>query len=343
MCRLRYNSTLIDDTKVDDIKTLNINGKKMNVRIVTYSIITDKYGKIDNTCKINLTETDIKNGYKENKYYMITNLCDQNEYTIEIIKHIYHLRWSIEEFFKYIKTYCQFDYLIENDINSIKKTIYAVLIISQLIHIIIHEYSIKNLIVNKSLLTEGIYDEFLIKLIYGDNFDEEWITFFLSIYVKTYSARPNRQSNRICISPCNKSYRKYKGNKQISNNAINDGLCDLGKPDNIVTKETCTQIKQIKLENTHNNNNNNNKTKKITKIKKTKLEAVHNNKPQKVTKIMQLKINNDKVNKQKEDKKINNKKNHIKNKEKSHDNKHTNKCNFNICKTIINQSINIVK
>lgn len=308
VCRLKYNSKLIDKTKTDDLKTLNINGKQINVRIITYSIITDNNGKIDYTNKKSLTELDIKNGYKENKYYMITNLCDQNEYTLEMIKQIYHLRWSIEEYFKYIKTYCQFDYLIENDVNSIKKTIYSVLIVSQLVHIIVNEYTTKGLIVNKSLLTEGIYDEFLIRLIYGNNFNENWINFFLSVYIKTYSFRPNRQSARVCISPCNKSYRKYKGNKQYSKFPINN--------ENNITTVDKPKIKQNKP----------------------------TNKPKTITEQFKIDKNNENIIKQIEQtKNKNNKRKCTQNNINPNNNKNTNTIKTNIDKKIDKQNINNIK
>jgi len=131
ICRLRDNSSYIsgkDDVIVEE------NGIK--IRIIKY-VINNK------------------------SYYMATNVYD---YSISLIKQIYHDRWQIEEYFKYIKQNMNLAKINEKREKDIKKTILSQLIVSQITFIFVNfQKSSKNehKIVNKSILTDGLYDKFL--------------------------------------------------------------------------------------------------------------------------------------------------------------------------------------
>jgi len=190
VCRLRQNSELINHNIVDENKIINIDGIQINVRIITYMI-------------------------NENKYYMITNLCDNKIYPLEIIKQIYKDRWSVEEYFKYIKTYCQFDNFTETKTENIKKMICGSLIISKLVYMITQFAEITNKKINKHILTEGLYSSFILKLIYKKGFNYNYLHKFLKSYLIYYKVRENKKYSRVCNNPHKKSYMKFHKNKLV--------------------------------------------------------------------------------------------------------------------------------
>jgi len=51
------------------------------------------------------------------KYHVATNLLDENEFTNDDIMKLYHNRWTIEEFFKYLKA--------NMDMNNINETTFT--------------------------------------------------------------------------------------------------------------------------------------------------------------------------------------------------------------------------
>ena len=108
--------------------------------------------------------------YKINKdrYFIATNLMDAK---VEIIKDLYFKRWSIEEYFKYVKGNFNFSHINETKLTSIKKTIYGQLIITKIVSVITYLYNKYNKIklmytINKRTLVDGLFESFLVKIFY---------------------------------------------------------------------------------------------------------------------------------------------------------------------------------
>jgi len=78
----------------------------------------------------------------DNDYFIITNI-PSSVYSHIDIKNIYHKRWIVEEYFKYIKTTMKMNNFIERDWNSIKTSIYCNLIVSNLVYFIKNIFSKK--------------------------------------------------------------------------------------------------------------------------------------------------------------------------------------------------------
>ena len=133
ICRMRENSLLIDSTK-DDFTTKMKNGA--GIRIVKYTI-------------------------NKKNYYMATNLLDAKHFPISFIKENYGHRWTVEEYFKYVKQTLSLSKLQESKERNVIKTIYSHLITSQITYmftILNKEMENKSKKINKSLLTTGIMD-----------------------------------------------------------------------------------------------------------------------------------------------------------------------------------------
>lgn len=189
VCRIKDNRLCIPD-KDDDFITLD-NGIK--VRIIKFVI--------DNQ-----------------SYHVATNVYD---YSINLIKQIYHDRWSIEEYFKYIKQNMKLAKINEQRLIDIQKTIIAHLIVSQIAFTFANfnkKNNIKDKIVNKSILTEGIYDDFLFKFFNNLKFTKYFLTNFIATYVKYIQT--NR--NKSCPHTCKRSnfrwfFKKYFKNMKSVN------------------------------------------------------------------------------------------------------------------------------
>lgn len=190
ICRLRENSKLIP---VDsDDKIVNANGKE--IRIVTYTI-------------------------NKSKYHIASNLLDNDEYTVEHFKNLYHDRWSIEEFFKYIKENMNADKINEKKYDGIRKTLYSYLFISRIVSLLIlikgkHQKSNK-MIVNKSVLTEGIYNDFIMRLLYNKKISQKTIRKFMVIYAVFTSTHKGKHNPRSSKKPYTKWYIKKYYHKYI--------------------------------------------------------------------------------------------------------------------------------
>ena len=80
------------------IDHLELNGYKYIIRIKkNLKIISN-----NNNDKLRIVKYKIK----QSEYYLITNLIDTNLFSDMDISNLYHKRWSIEEYFKYIKINC---------------------------------------------------------------------------------------------------------------------------------------------------------------------------------------------------------------------------------------------
>lgn len=112
-------------------------------------------------------------------------------YPIDTIKQVYKDKWTVQEYFKYIKEHCQFDKFSET------------------------KYE------NKNVLSEGMYSTFLLKLIYNKGFDYRYLNKFFKTYVILYINIPNRKFDRVCNNPHKKSYLKFNKNKKTINSDPN--------------------------------------------------------------------------------------------------------------------------
>jgi hypothetical protein len=149
-----------------------------------------------------------------NNYYLITNLINEKKYTTNALADIYHSRWKIEEYYKFIKSSITYDTIRQKQLDSIIKTTYAVLIVSQLTYLFAHIFSKNNKIVNKTSLTKGIYEHFLLKIIYENKFSKSYIRSFINIYINLINTTLNVSRPRICKNTNCKWYQKsfQKGN-----------------------------------------------------------------------------------------------------------------------------------
>jgi len=189
--RLKKNSSMINDSN-DHIVDMNGN----DVRIITY-IIDGK------------------------KYYMATNLYND---TISQIKSIYHDRWTIEEFYKFVKTNLCLGKMNEKTEINIKKSISAQLIISQITFLIVNmhksvndkqryfkkkiitENNVDNYVLNKKVLIKGIFDDFLFKFFNNIRFTKYYLNDFFDTYIKFILTNVGKHNSHTC-KRCN--YRWY--------------------------------------------------------------------------------------------------------------------------------------
>jgi len=125
--RIKNNCTLIKNNELIKNKI----NKYQNVRIITYKDTINLIKKDDKNNNIKLRQTIECN--------IITNL-DINKYNDEAIKKVYLSRWSIEVFFKLLKSNFKFSNLKEhnkkNTINEYNKLYYSILIIIYISHMI---------------------------------------------------------------------------------------------------------------------------------------------------------------------------------------------------------------
>jgi hypothetical protein len=203
LCRLQKNSGYINHTNLNNnyseiIKIKNKYGNLNKVRIIKYTI-------------------------NDKKYFMVTNLYNENEYTIEKIKDIYHKRWDIEEYFKYLKKTTNLKNINERTFNKIKESTYIMVFLSKFIYLIKSFYEIlyeksrnpeiKKKIVNKTnLFNTCILKKLFLKILYNNN-KNELITFkflndFLHASIKYIKDNKNIKGIRKCMRSTYLSYYK---------------------------------------------------------------------------------------------------------------------------------------
>jgi len=186
VCRLKCNSTLLSDNENDVDYIRNYYQRK--VRIIKYKI-------------------------EEKNYYLATNLFDSNEFTIDILKQIYHERWTIEEFFKYIKRNFNFGKSELKSAVAIRKSIYCQLIITKIVNLLYKTNMRKrknlqnNRIINKKTITDGLYRNFLFLMMYG-KLNRKNIYEFTKNYIVLMTTNRGKHNERICITPYTKWYTK---------------------------------------------------------------------------------------------------------------------------------------
>ena len=191
ICRLRDNSLIINKniTEGDYIVATNV----PNTRVINYKM-------------------------NDNDYFIITNI-PSSVYSHIDIKNIYHKRWIVEEYFKYIKTTMKMNNFIERDWNSIKTSIYCNLIVSKLVYFIKNIFSKKiknkNQTINKVALTKDIYKKFLVRFIFNSKFSERFLIKFFRISINIIVTHLDISNPRKGMFPYTKWYVKGYGKKYI--------------------------------------------------------------------------------------------------------------------------------
>ena len=245
--RIKENSQIRGNIKKNNINKKLIEDLKSNNRVITYDISINKT-IYDKNNKELIVEC-------KNKYTLITNILDKNNYDNNKIKDIYNDRWKIEEYFKFIKNNFKISYLREKNITNNKKLIYCNLIITYFSSILEKMY-MKNkninkikkyrknknnkectVIINKSNLVKGIYTSILENLI-KSKLNVKNINIFMKtniILIKNEIGRSYARESRISFTKwyVKKYHGKYKYTKIIE--AIkNDTSEELNK--NLKTK-----------------------------------------------------------------------------------------------------------
>jgi hypothetical protein len=205
LCRIRHNYLAIPTDSNDKV----VHDKHNNrMRILTY---------LNNN----------------NTYYLATNLFDTKEYAPSKLKSLYHKRWNIEEYFKYIKLNTSFNRLLEKDKKSIMKTIYSQLIISRIVDLFarIKGTHKKNntMIINKTTLTNALYNDFLIKFMYNKNINRRSVRQFLTISALYTHSQKGKSYERTSFKPYSKWYIKKYYSKYISNSENKERVATLNK------------------------------------------------------------------------------------------------------------------
>ena len=112
------------------------------------------------------------------------------------------------------------DKFTEKDWNSIKLSVYMNFIISKLVYLITNLYNTKtknkNRIVNKKLLTQELYTDFLLKFIYNIKFSERFLIKFFNYAIDIIITHLGVSNERKSMFPYTKFYGKsyQKNNKQ---------------------------------------------------------------------------------------------------------------------------------
>ena len=187
ICRLRENNKYISDNYDRTV----ISDKNVKMRIITYKI-------------------------KDKTYYMATNVFDC---TPNLIKSIYHDRWKIEEYYKYIKQNMKLAKINEKRENDIIKTISAHLIVSQITFLFVNMFKKHdNVIVNKSVLTTGIYGKFLYNFFNNQKFTKYFLLNFINVYIQYVNSKKDRTFKHQCKRPNYRWYfKKYFKNEKSKN------------------------------------------------------------------------------------------------------------------------------
>ena len=212
---LKKNSTLIGSTD-DTTIVYNYNNKIYKLRVVKYII-------------------------EDDDYYLLTNLMDTTEYSIQILKNMYHERWTIEEYFKILKTILKGSNINEECEVNIIKTFYAQLIMSSLQSYILnlaykHKILKDKQYVNKTVLMEGIFEKFIFDLLYFREFNLDYVKNFYAIYlVKRYDKYYiKKKAKREAIRPHKKWYFKRYTNDNRKNKKNKLSKKQLIKKENLI-------------------------------------------------------------------------------------------------------------
>ena len=203
--RIKQNSILLNQQGDDYEIDINHNGHNQTLRIIKY-----KAG--------------------ENEYYLATNLFDTDKYTVEKFKELYHSRWTVEEYFKLVKSTMKLSKFDETTEASILKSIYCQLLLTKLSALLEQCYNnqhlkndTQNKKVNRSNLIHGLYSEFIMNIFYKRTFKRD-IVRFMKLYIVIHNSKKNRSFERTCKTPYHKWYikRYFKKYIKLDTSTIDD-------------------------------------------------------------------------------------------------------------------------
>lgn len=232
--RIKENSQLKTVIKNSNTKKKQIDDIKIKTRIVMYEDTFIKKVLNKNKEYVNL-ECNVV-------YTLITNLTNKKKYSDQDILNIYASRWKIEEFFKYIKSNCNFNLIKVHSELETKKIMMSQLIIILIARIFEHLHLHKNkrfdtitkkinvkkgikkninlkctVNINKSNLIKGVYpadesrrvryDKLLKDIICG-KLTNETILLLIKTYAITIKNATGRHFKRISLIPFTKWYVK---------------------------------------------------------------------------------------------------------------------------------------
>ena len=189
----------------------DINSLLGTVRTITYENAIETTVHMTNTKKYN-SKYQVK---IKNDCVLVTNLLNDNEYADSKIMDLYRSRWDIEVFFKMIKSNFKFQYINEKEtLNSYKKMYICEQIIMYVSKIIEKEYYKRNKIkketdkytykINKTLLINSLYDNFLYKLLKNEITDE-----YFNIFCKRYIIILQNKKGRSFPRMAKRSFCKW--------------------------------------------------------------------------------------------------------------------------------------
>jgi hypothetical protein len=187
-------------------------------------------------------------------YNLITNL--PLSYTEDDVMNIYCKRWTIEEYFKFVKHNTNFEHSKEKKKESLHKNLHGIQQVSILRKLLVDALNLKENYsttiqkrngkkvqcqkkINETLLIEGIYEHLLEKIIYGTLAGEYFKT-FLESYIVQVKNENDRHNPRISKTPFTKWYVKsyheiYLWTKIITA-VINNDLSGLNKNQKVIAK-----------------------------------------------------------------------------------------------------------
>ena len=116
ICRLCENNLIINNSIREQIIT-NYDENLKYIRVLNYKV-------------------------KDSEYHIMTNV-PTNIYSLNDIVDIYHKRWNIEEYFKFIKNNMKMESFKEREWGSIKISIYMNFLVSKLVYLLFNLYRIK--------------------------------------------------------------------------------------------------------------------------------------------------------------------------------------------------------
>lgn len=179
--------------------------ESLNIAYVCRIKDNSKYVSRNNDCTYVVDDSFyiriIKYKIGDQEYNIATNCFDMK---INEIQDVYHKRWSVEEYYKHIKNNQGMAKINTSREKNTKKMIYANLIVSQLAYLFAYmdNKNKKNgKILNKSTLTEGLYDKFIYYFIHNTKFSKYYLEQFFSTYVSYIKTNVGTSSERICKRP----------------------------------------------------------------------------------------------------------------------------------------------
>jgi hypothetical protein len=195
----------------DDTKIINHNNKKYKIRMINYKI-------------------------GDNQYNLLTNLVNIKDYSIDKLKEIYHLRWTIEEYFKLIKDKLTLRHFKEYKKENILKSLYSQLIVTNIMYIFeteqeetVLKMSKYKKQVNRKSLLDGTF-KILINMLNRNTLKTltSKICTILIIYVNVYVVKDNRVFKRIGKDP-NSRWHSMRCLKRCDEKLKETKLIDINK------------------------------------------------------------------------------------------------------------------